>query len=156
MSAEIRIVKKAIFIMILTDKGPIFEMANSIGTQNINGKLLPKFDYDNKVVFKFNDYEAAKIVRMIEKQFLSGGFPAEIKLAHYNAKEPKTISLNFSLFKENVQCGLSIYLKDNQNKNVQIYLDENELEILKENLKLQYTLSFKDDMSFKQYLANKN
>jgi hypothetical protein len=156
MSSEIRIVKKTVFIMTITDKGPIFEMANSIGTQNINGQELPKFDYDNKVIFKFSDYEAAKIVRMIDKQFLSGGFPAEIKLTHYNAKEPKKINLIFSLFKDNIQCGFSIYVKDNQNKNVQIYLDENELEILKENLKLQYTLSFKDDMNFKQYIANKN
>ena len=36
-----------------------------------------------------------------------------------------------------------------------MYLDEAEIEMLKENLKKQYILHFKDDMSFKSYIASK-
>lgn len=155
MPEQIRIVKKSILIMSLTKKGLLFEMANQDGYQNINGRTLPKFDYVNKVIFSFSDYEAAQIVREIEKQFLSGGYENKLTFKHLTTEEPKNIILNFSLYKNNVQCGISIFVQNKENKNVQMYLDEAEIEMLKENLKKQYILHFKDDMSFKSYIASK-
>lgn len=154
--SEIRIVKKnSIIILSPTDRGIIIEMANQKGTQVINNKSFPKFDYDNKIIFSFSDYEASKIVRMIEKQFLSGGFNAELKFPHLATKEAKNIVLNFSLYNNNIQCSVAVFVVNSKNKNSQIYLDENELEILKENLRSQYTLAFKDDMNFKKSIFEK-
>lgn len=138
MSKQIRIVKKTTLIFTATDKAILFEMANEKNKEFVNGRELIRFDYDNKIIFSFSDYEAAQIVRMIEKQFQTGGFNFELRFPHLQTKEPKNIQLQFSMYRNNIQCGLSVFTTTT-NKRSQIYLDENELELLKEFLRMQYS-----------------
>lgn len=122
------------------DGGLIFQGAKQAGTVNDkNGKMLPKFDYNTKLYFSFSETEMANIVLTLNKLFFQ---PAEIELKfpHMAGKEPKNIVLKFNLYQGKLQCGFSVYVQSNPEKNFSIYLDDAELEILKQNFIKQITL----------------
>lgn len=132
--------KATCLIMSTTKDGLIFQGAKQSGTvQDKQGRLLPKFNYDTKLFFTFSETEMAKIVKTLNKLFFS---PTEIELKfpHMVGKEPKNINLKFSLYNGQLQCGLNVYVPSNTEKNFSIYLDEDELEILKLNFAKQITL----------------
>jgi hypothetical protein len=120
----------------------IFQTAKQEGTTP-DGKF-PKFNYANKQFFAFNDLECAKIVRAIEKEFLffdTTGGTKETKLVfhHKASSDPKIISFSFSVYNNNIQCGLQVNNGNDKNKSTSIYINEEELEIIKEMLRQQYS-----------------
>lgn len=145
---EVRIIKgspkankASVFIMNKTESGEIiFQMAKQAGTtQDKNGRLLPKFDYEKKVYFSLSDQEAGTIISTINKLMLMGK-AEKITLPHQTAKEPKNIIFDFSIYDGKAQCGVSVLVSKDNSKNVSIFLSEGDLIILKENLKSQITL----------------
>lgn len=119
----------------------IFQMANASGMSSVNGKSLPTFDYGTKIYFGFSEFESADLVRTIEK-FLF--MPATFKKTffHKSGKDPKTINFDFGLDSNGMpQAKLQVVCDNDRNaRTCQIYLKESELEILKHNLKLNYTI----------------
>lgn len=145
---QIRIVRKNILIISITKKGVIFEIAEPEGQkQTINGKVLPKFDYNNKIIFSLGDFEAAKVVRTIER-VLFNPFNTCIKFPHYETKNPKTINFEFGMYKDRIQCGLTVFSND---RNIKIFLSEEEMEVLKEVLKYQYSIVSNIMVNFVEY-----
>ncbi|MGL5711113.1 MAG: hypothetical protein ACRCW9_09785 [Cetobacterium sp.] len=126
--------KATCLIMKRTNTGEIiFQAAKQIGTIENGGKVLPKFDYETKLFFTLNEIEAARIVLTLDRLFFNPQ-EIELKFPHMVGKEPKNINFKFSLYQGKIQCGLNIYVPSNTAKNFSVYLDENELEVLKLNL----------------------
>lgn len=122
------------------DGGIIFQGAKQAGTTNDKqGRMLPKFDYSTKLFFSFSEVEMANVVLTLNKLFFQPG-EVELKFPHMAGKEPKNIVLKFSLYQGKLQCGFSVYVPSNADKNFSIFLDESELEILKQNFIKQITL----------------
>lgn len=145
---EIRIIKGSpasgkSTVLILTkteEKNIIFQMAKQQGTtQDKNGRQLPKFNYDNKIYFSLSDAEAGQILVSLNKIYLTGQ-PEKLQFPHQTAKEPKNIDFSFSVYNNKIQCSVAVYVKNNQEKNVSIFLSDAELEILRHNLIAQITL----------------
>ncbi|MBR8701042.1 MULTISPECIES: hypothetical protein [unclassified Fusobacterium] len=137
---EIRFMKKKSLLILkkFNDKDNFFiEMVNILDNENER-----RYDYANKVVFSFSPIESAKIVREIEKH-MSGSTRINSDLVFTHTIDypiPQKIYLHFSSFQGILSLTIDIYLLDDENKKFRIYLDEFEMEILKENLKSQYNL----------------
>ena len=136
----------------------IFTVAHQCGIEN----NLPKFDYQNSLKLGFSDLEAAEIALMIRRQLMSeGGFDAELKYPHLQAKNPKNIVFKFNQYNGKLQCNFGIY--PTNGKGAAIFLNEAELYVLQLNLESQINLYTKKNMvelidtkAFKQYMAGGN
>lgn len=130
-----------------TENGEIiFQMAKQNGTTKNGLQTLPTFDYKNSVFFGFNDIEMAKIVRTIEKQFINYSLSTEdlvpeLVFPHMNSPVPKTIKFAFTIYNGKLQCTLSCLFSEGTGTNMMIYLNEEELECIKEICKTQYSFS---------------
>jgi hypothetical protein len=132
-------------VLILTptsDGTVLFQTAKQDGfTQD--GKY-PKFNYQNKQIFALNDLECAKVVRVIEKEFaffdVTGDSKKSSIVFHHKASNsPKIINLAFSVYNEKIQCGLQVTDGNDKLKSTSIFINEEEIEILKECLRQQYS-----------------
>lgn len=135
----------------------IFTVAHQCGIEN----NLPKFDYQNVIKLGFSDLEAAEISLMIKRQLMSGGFDAELKYPHLQAKNPKNIIFKFNQYNGKLQCNFGIY--PTNGKGAAIFLNEAELYVLQLNLESQFNLYSKKNMiemidtaQFKQFMAGGN
>lgn len=132
----------------------LFTMAHQYTVEN----NLPKFDYKNAVKVGFSDLEAAKICLAIERQLMSGGYDDELKFPHIASKNPKNIIMKFSQFNNKVQCIFGIYPQND--KGLTIFLNEEEMYVIKTNLQAQINLHSRKNMielldtrRFKEYMA---
>lgn len=124
----------------------IFQMAKQNGTIKNGPQTLPTFDYKNSSFFGFADIEMAKIVRTIEKQFINYSLSTEelvpeLVFPHMNSKAPKTIKFAFTIYNGKLQCTLSCLFSEGAGTNMTIYLNEEEIECIKEICRTQYTFS---------------
>lgn len=123
----------------------IWEMAKLKGFNN-NDK--PNFDYDNKSVFGLSQFEAAKVSIVINR-FLASCNRAKqsIEFPHLAAAVPKKITFTFSAVedyttKEKVpQMQVQVYHsprnQNEQGENYNIYLNEEEMYVVKQFLDAQ-------------------
>lgn len=132
----------------------LFTMARQYAVEN----NLPKFDYQHSIKVGFSDLEAAKICLAIERQLMSGGYDDELKFPHMASKNPKNISMKFSQYNNKPQCTFGIYPQND--RGATIFLNEEEMYIIKTNLQAQINLHSKKNMielldtrKFKEYMA---
>jgi hypothetical protein len=138
-----------------------FELALQCGTVVVNGKTLPKFDYENKSVFQFSDLELAEIALTINRQLLGMGHDTELNFPHLNGSSvPKQITFKFSTYNNKPQMLLNVYHTKTQQA-YSIYLNEKEMEVIREWCTCQYNPSLRrinteyyDDKDFKNYVAD--
>lgn len=135
----------------------IVQMARQNGTTKNGTQTLPTFDYKTALCFKFNDIEIAKIARAIEKQFINyslgtGEMIPELVFPHLNSNSPKTIKFSFTIYNTKLQGTLSCLLPEGTGNNIGIYLNEEEMECIKEIFKNQY--NFSQSRMLNEYVDN--
>lgn len=159
-----RIIRTQELIINPIPTGVIMEIVKPNGEKiTNNGTVLSRFDYANKIIFSFNDLEAATIVGEIEKQFLNPK-PKEIKFAHLQVNEPKTILIKFFIQEDELQMGIGVTVSKTASnpRSIGICLIEGEMELLRACLKEQYSTSAvkileeaKVNLNFRNYVFGK-
>ncbi|CAL7870950.1 CRISPR-associated endonuclease Cas1 [Fusobacterium necrophorum subsp. funduliforme] len=121
----------------LTRNGSLmFHMAQQNG---INQNGLPTFDHQNASKFSFSNIESASIVNFIENAMQ--GELKKISFMHRNARTPKDIVFESSIYNNMIQFKISVFHKLQQDQRVfNLYLSVDEMEVIKENLKSSYNV----------------
>lgn len=118
----------------------IFTLAPQVA---MDERGLPRFDYQNSQKFGFSDIEASRIALAISRQLMN---PHEVELnfPHMASQTPKNIFLKFSMYNGVLQGSLSV--KPQNGNFISIFLNEDELNVIKINLESQINLYSKKSM----------
>lgn len=131
-------------VSLTRDGSLMFHMAQQNGV-NQNG--LPTFDHQNATKFSFSDIESASIVKMIENA--NSGVLGKLSFPHRNARTPKDILIETSIYNDKLQYKISVFHKLEQDQRAfSLFLNEAEMEVIKENLKASYNIFAKASSIF--------
>lgn len=100
----------------------------TLAPQNGFNGHLPIFDYNRKLIFSLAEEEITKVLALYKSRQVGN-----ISFPHLNAKNPKTINFENSLYNDKLQFKLYVHLKE-QNYGIGFFFNDDEAKVFLKNL----------------------